>query len=95
MPLHKKGFKLQNRVGKFYSFMVLIPFICEGALRHRNTKEFYSKNLRAIGPNHAQLCTSVEDETEQKTRQQNTGHKDQNNSIKNQPKHPCANTFAD
>ena len=41
--------------------------LCEGALRHRNTRELYSNNLRAVGPNHAQ----VEDETEQKTRQQN------------------------
>ena len=40
-------------------------------LRHRNTRELYPNNLRAFGPNHAQLCTSVEDETEQQTRQNN------------------------
>ena len=27
---------------------------CEGALRQRNTREFYSSNLRAVGPKHAQ-----------------------------------------
>ena len=49
--------------------------LCEGALRHRNTRELYSNKLGAVGPNHAQLWRSVEDETEQKqdnkTRQQN------------------------
>ena len=29
----------------------------EGALRHRNTRELYSNNLRAVGLNHAQLNT--------------------------------------
>ena len=48
--------------------MVLLKsFLCEGALRHRNTRELYSSNLSAIGPNHAQL----KNKTEQKTRQQN------------------------
>ena len=42
------------------------PFLCEGTLRHRNTREFYSSASRAFGPSHAQLCTSVEEETEQK-----------------------------
>ena len=48
-------------------------FFCEGALRYRNTREWYSKNLSAIGPKPTfiQLHTSVEDETEQKTRQEN------------------------
>ena len=41
------------------------------SLQDTNTREFHSNNLRAVGPNHTQLYTSVEDETEQKTRQQN------------------------
>ena len=32
----------------------LKPFLCEGALRHRKTRELYSNNLRAVGPNHVQ-----------------------------------------
>ena len=43
--------------------------LCEGALRRKNTRELYSNNLRAVGP-----TRSVEDETEQKTRQQNKTH---------------------
>ena len=54
-PSQKKGFEPQ----------------IETLLRHINTREFYSNNLRAIGPNHAQLYTSVEEETEQEKRQQN------------------------
>ena len=38
---------------------------------------FYSSNSRAFGPNHTQLCTSVEEETEQKT-DNKTRHEDQN-----------------
>ena len=44
------------------------PFLCEGTLSDRNTREFYSSKLRAVGPNHAQLYASVEDETERKAR---------------------------
>ena len=40
----------------------LKPFLCEGALRHRSTREFYSNNLRAAWPNNARLYTSVEEE---------------------------------
>ena len=40
-----------------FGFSVLKPILCEGALRHRNTREQYSNNLRAVGPNHAQLKT--------------------------------------
>ena len=36
------------------------PSLCEGALKNRNTRECYSSNSRAFGP---QLCTSVEEET--------------------------------
>ena len=43
-------------------FAVLKRILCEGALRHRDTRELYSNNLRAVGP---------QDETEQKIRQQN------------------------
>ena len=50
----------------------LETFLCEGALRH----------LRAVGPNHAQLYTSVENETEQKTRQQNIKTRENKLSIK-------------
>ena len=46
-------------------FVVLKPFLCEGALRHRNTRELYSNNLRAFGPKHAQL------KTKQNRKQQN------------------------
>ena len=46
-------------------------FLCEGALRHRNTSELYSNSLRAVGPTHAQLCTSVGDRAEWKTGQRN------------------------
>ena len=71
-------FKLQNHNRKIFlwscGFSVLKPILCEGALRHRNTREQFSNNLRAVGPNHAR---SVEDETEQKTRQQ-TRHRGQN-----------------
>ena len=49
---------------------------CKGALRHTNTREFYSKNLRAVGPSHAQLFTFVEDETAQK-QDNKTRHRDQ------------------
>ena len=31
-------------------FAVLKPILCEGALKHRNTRELYSNNLRAVGP---------------------------------------------
>ena len=49
------------------------PFLCEGALRHRNTRELYSNNLRAVGPKHAQLKTNQNRKQNNKTR-----HKDQN-----------------
>ena len=49
----------------------LKPFFCKGVLRHRSTREFYSNNFIAVGSNHAQSYTSVEDKTEQKIRQQN------------------------
>ena len=42
-PSHKRG-----------GFLVLKPILCEGALRHRNARELYSNNLRAVGHNHAQ-----------------------------------------
>ena len=45
-------------------FAVLKPFLCEGALRHRNTWELYSNNLRAVGPNHAQLKTRQQSKTQ-------------------------------
>ena len=49
----------------------LKPFLCEGALRQRNTREFYSNNLRAVEPNQTHLYTSAEDNAERKTRQEN------------------------
>ena len=48
------------------------PFLCEGALRHRNTRELYSNNLRAVGPNHAELKTKQNRKQDNKIR-----HKDQ------------------
>ena len=52
-------------------FAVLKPFMCEGALRHVTTRELYLNNLRAVGPIYEKEQKIVEDETEQKTRQQN------------------------
>ena len=49
------------------------PILCEGALRHRNTRELYSNNLRAVGPKHAQLKTKQNRKQDNKTR-----HRDQN-----------------
>ena len=46
----------------------LKPIFCEGTLKDRNLRELTSNNVKAVGPNHAQLYTSNEDETEQKTR---------------------------
>ena len=63
------------------------PFLCEGVLRHRNTRELYSKNLRAVGPNHAQLTTKQNRKQYNKTR-----HRDQNKASK-ESKHPCPNTL--
>ena len=37
-PLHNIGFKTDK------------PMLCQGALRHKNTRELYSNNLRAVGP---------------------------------------------
>ena len=51
----------------------LKPFLCEGALRHRNARELYSNNLRAVGPTHAQLKTKHNRKQDNKTR-----HRDQN-----------------
>ena len=51
----------------------LLKPLCEGALRHRNTRELYSNNLRAVGPNHAQLKTKQNRKQDNKTR-----HTDQN-----------------
>ena len=45
------------RTRMVFGLAALKPFLCEGALRHRNTRELYSNNLRAVGPNHAQLKT--------------------------------------
>ena len=45
--------------------------MCEGALRHRTTRELYSNNLRAVGPSHAQLKTKQNRKQDNKTR-----HKD-------------------
>ena len=49
-------------------FLVLKPMLCEGALRHRNTRELYSNNLRAPGPNHTQLKTKQNRKQDNKTR---------------------------
>ena len=49
----------------------------KGAPRHRNTRELYSSNLRAIGPNHAQLKTNQNRKQDNKTR-----HRDQNEANK-------------
>ena len=46
---------------------------CEDALRHGNTRELYSNNLNAVGPNHAQLKTKQNRKQDNKTR-----HRDQN-----------------
>ena len=52
-------------------------FLREGALRHRNTRELYSNNLRAFGPKPTFSCThQFECVTEQKTRKE-TIHKNQ------------------
>ena len=53
------------------SISVLKPLFCEGALRHRNTMELNSNYLKAVRPKRRLNCTSVEDETEQKTRKEN------------------------
>ena len=55
------------------AFSVSKPILCEGALRHRNTRELYSNNLRAVGPRHAQLKTKQNRKQDNKTR-----HRDQN-----------------
>ena len=47
--------------------------VCEGALKHRTTRELYSNNVRADGPNHAQLKTKQNRKQDNKTR-----HRDQN-----------------
>ena len=39
-PSHKIGFKTEKP-------SVLKPILCEGALRHRNTRELYSNNLES------------------------------------------------
>ena len=54
-------------------FSVLKPMLCEGALRHRNTRELYSNNLRAVGHNHAQLKTKQNRKQDNKPR-----YRDQN-----------------
>ena len=46
--------------------------VCESALRHRNTMELYSNNLRAVGPNRAELKTKQNRKQDSKIR-----HKDQ------------------
>ena len=51
----------------------LKTFLCEGAVRHRNTRELYSNNLRAVGPKNAQLKTKQNRKQDNKTR-----HGDQN-----------------
>ena len=45
----------------------------QGAQRHRNTRELYSNDLRAVGPNYAQLKTKQNRKQDYKTR-----NKDQN-----------------
>ena len=63
----------RSRLGaslKFIEFQK--PFLCEGALRHRNTRELYSNNLRVVGPNYAQLKTKQNRKQDNKTK-----HKDQ------------------
>ena len=47
---------------------LLKPIVCEGVLRHRNTMELDSNNLRAVGPNHAQLRTEQNRKQDNKTR---------------------------
>ena len=70
----------QNNV-RFSSFFAVVkPILCEGALRHRDTRELYSNNLRAVGPKHTQL----------KTKQ---NRKQDNKTINIQAKHPCPNTL--
>ena len=55
-----------------YFGKILNPFLCGGALRHRNTREYYSNNLKAFGPKPTFSCTrQFEDETEEKGRQEN------------------------
>ena len=62
------------------------PFFCEGALRDRNTRDLYSNNLRAVGPNYAQLKKKQNRKQDNK---QDTGIKTR--YINNQSKHPCPN----
>ena len=49
-------------------------YSCDPAKAHqdiKNTMELYSNNLRAAGTKPSSVATSVEDETEQKARQEN------------------------
>ena len=68
-------FRLQLSVVRLnHSQVVRIePFLCEGALRDRNTRELYSNNLREVGRNNAQLKTKQNRKQDKKTR-----HRDQN-----------------
>ena len=50
-----------------------LPCISEIDTEHRNTRERYASNLRAVGPNHAQLKTKQNRKQDNKTR-----HTDQN-----------------
>ena len=62
-----------NRKNKIFLWLsVLKPMLYGGALRHRNTRELYSNNLRAVAPNHAQLKTKQNRQQDNKTR-----HRDQ------------------
>ena len=60
---------------KFLSYICQRGFAQEwlGVLRHRNTRELYSNNLRAVGANGAQLKTKQNRKQDNKTR-----HTDQN-----------------
>ena len=60
-PSHKIGFS------------VLKPILCEGALRHRNTRELYLNNFRAVGLKHVQL--KAKQNRKQNLTKQDTGIK--------------------
>ena len=67
-------FRLQRKVvGLNPSQIVrleLLVFLCHSA-PHRNTRELYSKNLRAVGPNNAQLKTKQNRKQDNNSRHRN------------------------
>ena len=63
----------------------LTTFFCEGALRYRNTRELYSKNLTAFGPNSVFSCAHQLQKKLNRKPDKKTRQKDQN-KINNQSK---------